>query len=75
MNLPITELTDDSCLVIVWATNKQSQLQFIQETLFPAWGVKYLAHWVWLKVLIFLTLKVPIMTAADNKFIDIFPNI
>ena len=53
--IPMRHLIEDNCLVVVWATNKQAQLKFIQDRLFPAWKVEFLAHWFWLKVF-------------DNKF-------
>ena len=49
-DLPIPQLAEDDCLIVVWATNKQAQHKFIQDCLFPAWKVELLAHWFWLKV-------------------------
>ena len=50
LGLPIGQLAEDNCLIVVWATNKQAQHKFIQEHLFPAWKVEFFAQWFWLKV-------------------------
>ncbi len=50
LGLPILELTKQGGLVIVWATNKQSQHDFIREELFGRWKVAFLTQWIWLKV-------------------------
>ena len=50
LDLPVLELIDDCSLIIVWTTNKQAQIQFVEETLCPTWRIQILAHWFWLKV-------------------------
>ena len=53
-SLPIAELADcrrgHGCLVAVWVTNKRSYWEWLVGTVFPAWGVRYVTTWYWLKV-------------------------
>lgn len=56
--IPIPELlrkvdelnTKTSPIVAVWITNRSKINRFVVEKLFPAWGLKLVAHWYWLKV-------------------------
>ncbi len=48
--LPLSSLAADGALIVVWVTNKQKLLRYVQEKLFPAWGVQQAAQWLWLKV-------------------------
>ena len=50
--LPIASLAESNALVVTWVTNKQQQQNFVREKLYPAWKVKPLATWHWLKVLV-----------------------
>lgn len=50
LNLPIRHLCSQNALVLFWVTNKQRQQKFVTEQLFPAWNIRYLTKWYWLKV-------------------------
>jgi len=50
LQLPIRELSYDNALIVVWTTNKVKQQNFVAHHLFPAWNVKMVARWYWLKV-------------------------
>ncbi|XP_067133908.1 N(6)-adenine-specific methyltransferase METTL4 isoform X2 [Centruroides vittatus] len=50
LNIPIPQLANSNCLVIVWVTNNQNQVHFIKEKLFPNWSVQYCADWHWIKI-------------------------
>lgn len=34
----------------LWLTDRQRLRRFVEGELLPAWGLRPLAHWVWLKV-------------------------
>ena len=51
LNLKICELAGNSCLVCVWVTNNDDLISFVKDTLFPAWRVNFVDHWIWLKVI------------------------
>ncbi|XP_046880017.1 N(6)-adenine-specific methyltransferase METTL4 [Hypomesus transpacificus] len=48
--LPVPSLASPGCLVVTWVTNRPSHLRFVREELYPHWGVKVLAEWLWVKV-------------------------
>ncbi|GLU04396.1 hypothetical protein SLE2022_215460 [Rubroshorea leprosula] len=51
LSLPIKKLIHtDGALVALWVTNREKLRKFVEEELFPAWGVRYLATFYWLKV-------------------------
>ena len=50
LELSISDLATTGAVVAIWVTNKRKYARFIQRTLFPKWGVTYLAEWHWLKV-------------------------
>ncbi|KAL3869697.1 hypothetical protein ACJMK2_042349 [Sinanodonta woodiana] len=50
IHLPISSLANEGCLVVMWVTNKQMHMKHIRDQLFPAWSVKWMAEWYWLKV-------------------------
>ncbi|KAJ7958064.1 Methyltransferase-like protein 2 [Quillaja saponaria] len=51
LSLPIKRLTHtEGALVALWVTNRQKLRVFVEEELFPTWGVSYLATFYWLKV-------------------------
>lgn len=56
LQLPMSQVTKPSSLVVVWVTNRQQQHNFVRDTLFPAWNVCYLTQWFWLKVSIMCNL-------------------
>lgn len=50
LKLPIPQLANSNCLIIVWATNNWNQITFIKEKLFPKWLVQHCADWHWIKI-------------------------
>ncbi|XP_060056764.1 N(6)-adenine-specific methyltransferase METTL4 isoform X2 [Erinaceus europaeus] len=48
--LPVPKLAAPNCLVITWVTNKQKNLRFVKEELYPSWSVEILAEWHWVKI-------------------------
>ncbi|XP_031118867.1 methyltransferase-like protein 2 isoform X2 [Ipomoea triloba] len=51
LSLPIKQLTHTAgALVALWVTNKEKLRSFVEKELFPAWGVKYVTSFYWLKV-------------------------
>ncbi|XP_025412621.1 methyltransferase-like protein 4 isoform X2 [Sipha flava] len=48
--LPIDDFLNTNGLVCVWCTNSQNHIDSLKSVLFPAWKVKYLACWYWIKV-------------------------
>lgn len=49
--LPINEFLNTNGLVCVWCTNSQNHIDSLKTVIFPAWKVKYVACWYWIKVL------------------------
>ena len=39
-----------SCLVALWVTNRERHRRFIEAKLLPAWGLRQVTTWYWLKV-------------------------
>ncbi|GFN76810.1 methyltransferase-like protein 4, partial [Plakobranchus ocellatus] len=63
VKVPISQLCNHGSLVCVWVTNNSRLVDFVKETLFPAWSVSYCATWIWVKV----TLKgEPICTMSSS---------
>ncbi|GFQ07470.1 methyltransferase-like protein 2 [Phtheirospermum japonicum] len=51
LSLPIKQLThSDGALVALWVTNREKLRNFVENELFPKWGVKHAATLYWLKV-------------------------
>ncbi|XP_019153077.1 PREDICTED: methyltransferase-like protein 2 isoform X2 [Ipomoea nil] len=51
LSLPIKQLTHTAgALVALWVTNREKLRSFVEKELFPAWGVKYVTSFYWLKV-------------------------
>ncbi|CAL1396271.1 unnamed protein product [Linum trigynum] len=51
LSLPIKKLGhSDGALVGLWVTNRERLRNFVEEELFPSWGVTYAASLFWLKV-------------------------
>ena len=73
LSLPIKQLTHtDGALVALWVTNREKLRGFVEKELFPAWGVRYVASFYWLKVLsLSLSLFIYIMQLA---FTLLFPS-
>nr|XP_016449201.1 PREDICTED: methyltransferase-like protein 2 isoform X2 [Nicotiana tabacum] len=51
LSLPVKQLCHTSgSLVALWVTNREKLRGFVENDLFPKWGVKYAANFYWLKV-------------------------
>ncbi|MCD7453425.1 hypothetical protein HAX54_020893 [Datura stramonium] len=51
LSLPVKQLCHSSgALVALWVTNREKLRGFVENDLFPKWGVKYAASFYWLKV-------------------------
>lgn len=50
VQIDLKSLLAPGALVAVWCTNSQSHVDAIHESLFPAWGLRHVATWFWLKV-------------------------
>ncbi|KAL1564451.1 DNA-3-methyladenine glycosylase I [Salvia divinorum] len=51
LSLPVKQLTHSSgALVALWVTNREKLRTFVENELFPKWGVKSAATFYWLKV-------------------------
>lgn len=51
LSLPVKQLSHtDGALVALWVTNREKLRAFVENELFPKWGVKYVATMYWLKV-------------------------
>ncbi|KAI4890507.1 hypothetical protein NFI96_011444 [Prochilodus magdalenae] len=48
--LPVPAVSAAGCVVVTWVTNRSRHLRFVKEELYPHWGVKLLAEWLWVKV-------------------------
>ncbi|XP_043207851.1 uncharacterized protein LOC122373640 isoform X1 [Amphibalanus amphitrite] len=49
-SLPLPRLAAPGALVAVWCTNSSAQGRTLRHTLLPAWGVREIALWHWVKV-------------------------
>lgn len=50
LKLPIPALLKPSGIVAVWVTNKLQHINYVKESMFPTWNIKYLTVWHWIKV-------------------------
>ena len=50
LQLPLPELCNNGCLVVVWVTNKVKFADFIREELFSSWNVEIVGEWHWIKI-------------------------
>ncbi|XP_038716571.1 methyltransferase-like protein 2 isoform X2 [Tripterygium wilfordii] len=51
LSLPIKQLIHtEGALLALWVTNREKLLNFVENELFPAWGVRFAATFYWLKV-------------------------
>lgn len=64
---PVTSLTNNGGLILVWTTNNSDQNDFVRNTLFPKWGVTHLTDWHWVKVTTYGDFAVPL--DSPNKCI------
>ena len=50
LQLPLPQLCNTGCLVVVWVTNKVRFADFVRDELFPSWRVEFIGEWHWMKV-------------------------
>ncbi|KAI8850591.1 MT-A70-domain-containing protein [Chytridium lagenaria] len=50
LKIPIQNVCHDHALVAEWVTKNLKYLRFVKEKLFPAWGLKPVGTWLWLKI-------------------------
>ena len=50
LGLPIARLCAPGALVACWITNNPTLIRALQDELFPAWGLRLVAEWHWVKV-------------------------
>ncbi|GMH37806.1 hypothetical protein BSKO_05679 [Bryopsis sp. KO-2023] len=51
LKLPMEALMQkESCLVVLWMTNRMKHQNFVEQELLPKWGLKMVTTWFWLKV-------------------------
>ena len=70
--LPLDKLLAPGGIVAVWCTNANSNLSQLKEDVFPQWGIKQIAQWMWLKVF-FILFKC--MIVASSLEYDMFYSI
>ena len=51
VKLPIPKIVSKGSLIAVWCTNSPQNLDYLKNNIFPAWGVRYIAKWFWVKVI------------------------
>ena len=67
-DLPIAEVaSSDGCLVAIWITNKRSYWSWLKDVVFPAWGVRALTTWYWLKTTTHLEPVLPLSATRERK--------
>ena len=67
-SLPVARLASPAgCLVAVWLTNKKSYWTWVKDTVFPAWGVRALTTWYWLKVTTRVEPVLPLCATRERK--------
>ncbi|XP_077293971.1 methyltransferase like 4 [Arctopsyche grandis] len=49
-NLPVDKMLSSGSVVAVWCTNCKSHEVSIMNSMFPLWGVTYIATWFWIKI-------------------------
>ncbi|XP_044006093.1 N(6)-adenine-specific methyltransferase METTL4 [Aphidius gifuensis] len=50
VDIPIAKLLTKTGIVGIWCTNAKSHLNHIVDVMLPAWGMKVVATWYWVKV-------------------------
>lgn len=51
LSLPLPKLVHtDGALVALWVTNREKLRSFVENELFPAWGISKILTWYWLKI-------------------------
>jgi len=50
LQIPLPELCNEDCLVVIWVTNKVKFSEFVRDELFPHWSVELVSEWHWIKV-------------------------
>lgn len=49
-DLSLSSIISPESIVVVWCTNSPTHINILKNEIFPAWGVKYLCKWYWVKV-------------------------
>jgi N6-adenosine-specific RNA methylase IME4 len=49
-SIPIPDMVTSNSVVAIWVTNKPKFRRFLVDKLLPAWKMKCVAEWIWLKV-------------------------
>ncbi|GAB2220603.1 hypothetical protein Droror1_Dr00008264 [Drosera rotundifolia] len=50
LKLPVMQLAHtDGALVALWVTNREKLRSFVENELFPVWGVTYITTYYWMK--------------------------
>ncbi len=70
LSLPISDLLSHTlpCFVCIWCTHNPRFLNFIRSELMPAWGVRYVATWSWLKVTDDGRTVLPLHASTESNF-------
>ncbi|KAK9823771.1 hypothetical protein WJX72_005400 [[Myrmecia] bisecta] len=50
LSIPIKQLLHQEGLVAMWITNRERHRRFVDQELFPAWGLQAIGEWAWIKV-------------------------
>ncbi|EXC07303.1 Methyltransferase-like protein 2 [Morus notabilis] len=73
LSVPIKKLSHkEGAIIALWVTNREKLRCFVEEELFPAWGVKYMATFYWLKAVDSNSMS-RIKAAPDNQVIISIP--
>lgn len=48
--IPVNDLLNKNGIVVIWCTNSPQHFHDLYREVFPAWNVKKIARWFWLKV-------------------------
>lgn len=50
LNIPIHKYTKISSIVIIWCTNSQKHMEFIENNILEKWNLKLISIWNWVKL-------------------------
>ena len=57
-------------LVALWLTNRERHRRFVEQELLPAWGLRAVATWFWIKVADSGALVSPLVTLLTHQDTD-----
>ncbi|XP_063830740.1 N(6)-adenine-specific methyltransferase METTL4 [Ostrinia nubilalis] len=66
-SIPVKNLLASDCIIAVWCTNAQSNIDAVKNLIFPKWGVEYVTTWYWLKVTIDLKPLCPFSAGCKKQ--------